>query len=193
MYQPAHFREDRIEVQHDLIRRHPLGLLVTAGPGGLTANQIPFLIYSEEGELGTLRAHLARGNPQWRELSQVEDCLAVFQGPQIYITPSWYATKRQTGKVVPTWNYVTVHAWGRPRVVEDTAWLRRQLDDLTASAGTAPRPALGGERRARAIHRIPDEGHHRRRDPGRAHRGQVEGQPEPARGRSCRRRVRSGR
>jgi transcriptional regulator len=133
MYQPAHFREDRIEVQHDLIRRHPLGLLVTAGPGGLTANQIPFLIYSEEGELGTLRAHLARGNPQWRELSQVEDCLAVFQGPQIYITPSWYATKRQTGKVVPTWNYVTVHAWGRPRVVEDTAWLRRQLDDLTAS------------------------------------------------------------
>src|SRR5687768_6719767 len=133
MYQPPHFREDRIEVQHDLIRRHPLGLLFTAGPGGLTANHIPFLVYSGESELGVLRAHLARGNPQWRELSAVEECLVVFQGPQSYVTPSWYATKRETSKVVPTWNYVTVQAWGQPRVIEDAAWLRRQLDDLTAS------------------------------------------------------------
>lgn len=133
MYQPTHFREDRIEVQHDLIRRHPLGLIVTAGPGGLTANQIPVLVYSEECELGVLRAHLARGNPQLRELSSVEECLVVFQGPQRYVTPSWYATKRETGKVVPTWNYVTVHAWGRPQVMDDAAWLRRQLEDLTAS------------------------------------------------------------
>ena len=133
MYQPAHFREDRIGVQHDLIRRHPLGLLVTAGPGGLMANQIPFLVYSGECAFGVLRAHLARGNPQWRELAAVEQCLVVFQGPQGYVSPSWYATKRETGKVVPTWNYATVHAWGRPRVVEDAAWLRRQLDDLTAS------------------------------------------------------------
>ena len=133
MYQPPHFREDRIEVQHDLIRRHPLGLLFTAGPGGLIANHIPFLVYSEDQELGVLRAHLARGNPQWRELSAVEECLVVFQGPQSYVTPSWYATKRETGKVVPTWNYVTVQAWGRPRIIEDAAWLRRQLDDLTAS------------------------------------------------------------
>jgi transcriptional regulator len=132
MYQPAHFREDRLEVQHALIRSHPLGLLVTAGPGGLTANPIPFLIYPEESDLGTLRAHVARGNPQWRELGAVEDCLVVFQGPHSYVTPSWYATKRETGKVVPTWNYVTVHAWGRPRVIEDAGWLRRQLDDLTA-------------------------------------------------------------
>jgi transcriptional regulator len=133
MYLPAHFREDRIEVQHDLIRRHPLGLLVTAGPGGLTANHIPFLIYADGSDLGTLRAHVARGNPQWRELSSVEECLVVFQGPQSYVTPSWYATKQETGKVVPTWNYITVHAWGRPRAIEDSAWLRRQLDDLTAS------------------------------------------------------------
>ena len=133
MYQPPHFREDRIEVQHELIRRHPLGLVVTAGPNGLTANHIPFLVYADESELGVLRAHLARGNPQWRELAAVEDCLVVFQGPQSYVTPTWYATKRETGKVVPTWNYVTVQAWGRPRVVEDAAWLRRQLDDLTAS------------------------------------------------------------
>ena len=133
MYQPPHFREDRIEVQHTLIRSHPLGLLVTAGPGGLMANPIPFLVYPDESDLGTLRAHVARGNPQWRELGAVEECLVVFQGPHSYVSPSWYATKQETGKVVPTWNYATVHAWGRPRIIEDAGWLRRQLDDLTAS------------------------------------------------------------
>jgi transcriptional regulator len=155
MYQPPHFREDRIEIQHALIRSHPLGLLVTAGPGGLMANPIPFLIYPEGSELGTLRAHVARGNPQWRELAAVEECLVVFQGPHSYVTPSWYATKRETGKVVPTWNYVTVHAWGRPRVIEDAGWLRRQLDDLTASqenrrappwaVGDAPEPFIASQ------------------------------------------------
>jgi transcriptional regulator len=133
MYQPPHFREDRIEVQHALIRGHPLGLLVTAGPGGLMANPIPFLVYPEEADLGILRAHVARGNPPWRELAAVGECLVVFQGPHSYVSPSWYATKQETGKVVPTWNYVTVHAWGAPRVIEDAGWLRRQLDDLTAS------------------------------------------------------------
>ena len=131
MYQPPHFREDRIEVQHGLIRSHPLGLLITAGPGGLQANPIPFLVYGDVTAHGTLRAHMARGNPQWRELAAVEQCLVVFQGPQKYVTPSWYPTKQEHGKVVPTWNYVTVHAWGAPRVIEDTAWLRRQIEDLT--------------------------------------------------------------
>jgi transcriptional regulator len=141
MYQPPHFREDRIEVQHDLIRAHPLSLLITAGPGGLMANPIPFLVYADGSERGTLRAHVARGNPQWRELASVEECLVVFQGPQQYVTPSWYATKRETGKVVPTWNYATVHVWGRPQVIEDAAWLRRQLDDLTAlKEGVRPAP-----------------------------------------------------
>jgi len=131
MYQPPHFREDRIEVQHGLIRSQPLGLLITAGPGGLQANPIPFLVYGDLTAHGTLRAHMARGNPQWRELAAVEQCLVVFQGPQKYVTPSWYPTKQEHGKVVPTWNYVTVHAWGAPRVIEDTAWLRRQIEDLT--------------------------------------------------------------
>ncbi len=131
MYQPPHFREDRVEVQHGLMRAHPLGLLITSGPGGLQANPIPFLVYADASARGTLRAHLARGNPQWRELAAVEQCLVVFQGPQEYVSPSWYPTKRETGKVVPTWNYVTVHAWGRPQVNDDAAWLRRQLDDLT--------------------------------------------------------------
>jgi transcriptional regulator len=131
MYQPPHFREDRIEIQHALIRSHSLGLLITAGPGGLQANHVPFLIDADGSKRGTLRAHLARANPQWRELATVAECLVVFQGPQHYISPSLYPTKRETGKVVPTWNYITVHAWGRPRVIDEAAWLRRQVDDLT--------------------------------------------------------------
>ncbi len=131
MYLPSHFREDRIEVQHELIRSHPLGTLVTAGPDGLAANLLPFLVYPQEGELGTLRAHFARANPQGAQLAQVKDCLVVFNGPQGYITPSWYPGKQETGKVVPTWNFVTVHAWGAPRLIEDPVWLRRQLEDLT--------------------------------------------------------------
>ena len=146
MYQPPHFREDRIEVQHGLIRSHPLGLLISAGPGGLQANPIPFLVYSDHTPHGTLRAHMARGNPQWRELAAVQEsasqeCLVVFQGPQQYITPSWYPTKHEHGKAVPTWNYITVHAWGRPQVIDGTAWLRRQVDDLTShNEGSRPAP-----------------------------------------------------
>jgi transcriptional regulator len=140
MYQPPHFREDRLEVQHALIRAHSLGLLITAGRGGLEANPIPFLIDAGGAPLGTLRAHLARANPQLHELAEVEECLVVFQGPQVYISPSLYPTKHETGKVVPTWNYITVHAWGRPRVVNDAGWIRRQVDDLTAHKESA-RPA----------------------------------------------------
>lgn len=131
MYQPPHFREDRLDVQHALIAAHPLGLLITSGPGGLQANPIPFLIDAETSERGTLRAHLARANPQIAELAAISECLVVFQGPQHYISPSLYPTKQETGKVVPTWNYITVHAWGAPRVIDDAAWLRRQIDALT--------------------------------------------------------------
>jgi transcriptional regulator len=133
MYQPPAFREDHVEVQHQLIRAYPLGLLITAGPAGLLANLFPFLLDSEGTDKGTLRLHIARANPQWRELESVEECLVVFCGPQDYVTPSWYETKRETGKVVPTWNYVTVHVWGRPRVIHDDVWLRRQIEDLTDS------------------------------------------------------------
>lgn len=131
MYQPPHFREDRLEIQHALIQAHSLGLLITAGPGGLQANFVPFLVDAGKSEHGTLRAHLARANPQLRELAAVPECLVVFQGPQHYISPSLYPTKRETEKAVPTWNYITVHAWGRPQVMDDAAWLRRQIEDLT--------------------------------------------------------------
>jgi transcriptional regulator len=131
MYQPPHFREDRIEVQHALIHAHPLGLLITAGPAGLIANLFPFLLDADGWGKGTLRLHMARANPQWRELEAIEECLVVFQGPQDYVTPSWYATKRETGKVVPTWNYVMVQARGRALAIEDASWLRRQIEALT--------------------------------------------------------------
>ncbi len=140
MYQPPHFVESRLAVQHALIREQSLGLLITAGPGGLQANYIPFLLDAEGSERGTLRAHLARANPQVQELAAVTECLIVFQGPQHYISPSLYATKRETGKVVPTWNYITVQAWGQPAVMDDAAWLRRQIDDLT-NHKEAPRSA----------------------------------------------------
>ncbi|MBI2720510.1 MAG: FMN-binding negative transcriptional regulator [Rhizobiales bacterium] len=132
MYLPTHFREDRLEVQHDLIRTHPLGLLISDGASGLQASPLPFLIDARASKLGTLRAHLARANGHWQELAESGECLVVFQGPQAYVTPSWYETKRETGKVVPTWNYVTVHAWGRARAIEDGAWLRQQIGELTA-------------------------------------------------------------
>lgn len=141
MYQPPLFREDRLDVQHDLIEANPLALLVSAGPSGLLANPVPFLIDRSSGALGTLRAHVARANPHWSDLRHVEECLVVFQGAQDYITPSWYASKAEHGRVVPTWNYATVHAWGRPVVTEDPAWLRAQLDALTAlQEGRRPRP-----------------------------------------------------
>jgi transcriptional regulator len=132
MYQPAHFREDRLDVQHALIAAHPLGILVTAGPAGLLANPVPFLIDPTAGDFGTLRAHVARANGHWQDLAAVTECLVVFQGADDYISPSWYASKREHGRVVPTWNYATVHCWGRPQVIHDSGWLRQQLDGLTA-------------------------------------------------------------
>jgi transcriptional regulator len=141
MYLPQVYREERPKVQFDLIRTHPLGLLISSGNGGLMANPIPFVAYPEEGAQGVLRAHVARANPQWAEMASTAECLVVFQGPHAYISPSWYATKATTHKVVPTWNYATVHVWGRPRANEDASWLRRQIDDLThAHEGGRPAP-----------------------------------------------------
>ena len=131
MYQLPHFREDRLDVQHELIRAHPLGLLVTSGPNGLMANSIPVTLLAGDGDNGTLRMHLAKANPQWREFEDGCDCLIVFQGAQAYITPTWYATKHETHKVVPTWNYATVHVWGKGQVHDDPAWIRAQIDRLT--------------------------------------------------------------
>ncbi len=133
MYQPAHFREDDPAVQHALIRAHPAGLLVTHGTAGLEANLIPFVLDAGAGPKGTLKGHLARPNPQWRNADPSAEALVVFQGPEAYITPSWYATKAETGKVVPTWNYAIVQVRGRMRAIDDRDWLRDQIEALTRS------------------------------------------------------------
>ena len=140
MYEPPLHRQDDLTAQHELIRRHPLGLLVTHGPQGLLANAMPFLIDPAVGEFGRLSAHMARANGQWRDLKDGAEALVVFQGSEHYISPSWYATKRETGKVVPTWNYVIVQARGVPRVIDDADWLRAQITALTQTQ-ESPRPA----------------------------------------------------
>jgi transcriptional regulator len=131
MHNPKHFEETRVEVMHDLIRAHPLAVLVTMSPQGLDANHIPLEIDPDAVPRGVLRGHIARANPLWREVSPGGEALAIFRGPDTYITPSWYPTKRETGKVVPTWNYAVVHAHGTLRFIEDRAWLRALVTRLT--------------------------------------------------------------
>ncbi|MEO9339100.1 FMN-binding negative transcriptional regulator [Mesorhizobium sp. SB112] len=138
MYQPPHFVETRLDVLHSLIRTHPLGLLVSNGQEGPVANPLPFLLDSDVLPNGRLRAHLAKANPQWRMLADDPEIpvLVVFQGADTYVTPSWYETKRETGKVVPTWNYAIVQVRGRARVIDDKDWLRAQIAELTESHET---------------------------------------------------------
>jgi transcriptional regulator len=133
MYLPPAFREEKLEALHGLIRTCPLGTLITTTAGGVVANHAPFTLYPEEGSagFGLLRAHLARGNDQARPHGSTADALVIFLGVDHYITPSWYETKIRTGKVVPTWNYIAVHASGPMRVIDDPIWVRRQIEDLT--------------------------------------------------------------
>ena len=131
MYLPSHFEESRPEVLHTFIRKYPLGLLITHGASGLQADPIPFMLEPERGPHGTLIAHVARANPLWRESRTDIESMVVFQGPQAYISPAWYATKQETGKVVPTWNYCVVQARGRLRAIDDPAWVHRLVSRLT--------------------------------------------------------------
>lgn len=131
MYIPTHFEETRTDVLHDLIRLHPLAALVTLGQAGLTVNHIPMLVNPAVGEFGMLVGHVARANPVWRDLSETSDSVAIFQGPQCYISPSWYPSKHSDGRVVPTWNYAVVHAHGVPRAKEDADWLLAHVTELS--------------------------------------------------------------
>jgi transcriptional regulator len=132
MYIPPHFEQPNIEVMHELIRNYPLATLVTLGSDGINANHIP-LHFSVTPELfGVLRGHVARSNPIWHDLAPDIDALAIFHGPDAYISPSWYATKQEAGKkVVPTWNYTVVHAYGSLRIIDNASWVRAQLEALT--------------------------------------------------------------
>ena len=129
MYTPPLFKEERVDVLHDAIRRTRLATLVTLTADGLIASHVPMLLDPDPAPYGTLIGHLARPNPQAR--GATGEALAIFQGPEAYITPSWYETKRQTGKVVPTWNYVAIHAYGTPEFFNDQARLRDVVTRLT--------------------------------------------------------------
>ncbi|HEY0938871.1 MAG TPA: FMN-binding negative transcriptional regulator [Steroidobacter sp.] len=131
MYLPKHFEELNVATMHELIRAHPLATLVTTSSAGIDANHIPFHLAELPEPFGTLRGHVARANPILADIATGAPALAIFHGPDAYITPAWYPTKKETGKVVPTWNYAVVHAHGFLKPVEDKDWLRTQLEALT--------------------------------------------------------------
>jgi len=131
MYLPKDFTEERVPVLHEAIRRARIGALVTLGEAGLEASHVPMLIDPEPAPYGTLMGHIARTNPQWRRPTAGVQALAMFLGPNSYISPAWYATKQQTGKVVPTWNYVAIHAYGEVRFFDDAERLLRLVTRLT--------------------------------------------------------------
>jgi transcriptional regulator len=132
MYVPKQFEETRIDLLHGFIRDHPLATLVTLTSEGLDANHIPVHLAKEPAPYGTLCGHVARANPMWQNLDASIEALAVFHGPEAYISPYWYASKKDGGRVVPTWNYAVVHAYGTIKVVDDADWLHAQLEKLTA-------------------------------------------------------------
>lgn len=131
MYIPKAFEQTDIATLHDFIRNRQFGTIVALTSDGLVANHIPFVLESAPAPFGMLRGHVARANPLWREYSNDADALAVVSGDDAYISPTWYPTKRDTAKVVPTWNYIVVHAYGHLRFVDDPEWLRAHLEALT--------------------------------------------------------------
>lgn len=128
MYVPAPFAEDRAGVLHAFIRQNPLGTVITAGAAGLEASHIPLFLDTDRN---ALRCHVARANPQSVVLADAPEVLVIFTGPQHYITPSWYPSKAEHGRVVPTWNYAAVHVRGRARAMSDSAELFAHLRELT--------------------------------------------------------------
>ena len=132
MYLPKHFEHTDADAMARLLAAHPLATLVWPAADGLTAEHLPLMVErgAADGEHGTLRGHVARANPVWREAAGVA-VLAAFQGAQTYVTPSWYPSKAASGKVVPTWNYAVVHVHGKLRVIDDAGWLRALVGRLT--------------------------------------------------------------
>jgi transcriptional regulator len=132
MYSPEQFAEHRLSALHRAIVACGLANLVTTGADGIIASPVPLILDPDVGTHGTLFGHLARANPQWRRSDIGIEALAIFMGPDAYVSPSYYQTKRETGKVVPTWNYVTIHAYGTIEFSEDTDELLEAVTRLTA-------------------------------------------------------------
>lgn len=131
MYQPSLFAESRPEELHRIIRAYPLGMLVTHSARGLEANHLPFVLDEGRGPNGILLAHVARANTIWREVGANDAVLVVFRGAQGYISPSWYPSKHETHRHVPTWNYEVVHAHGHIRIHDDERFVRGMVARLT--------------------------------------------------------------
>jgi transcriptional regulator len=141
MYLPHHFTESRPEILGAFMRAHPFATLVSLGGDGLIGTHLPMLWDPAPAPFGSLTGHIARPNPQARGAKDGVDALAIFVGPQAYISPNWYPTKREHGKVVPTWNYIAVHAYGPLKLIDDAEWLRRlvtRLTDLHESFSAVP-------------------------------------------------------
>ena len=131
MYIPRHHEELDSAVLHALIRAHPLGTWVTHADEELIVNHVPFLLDPRRGPHGALIGHVARANKVWSAFSRTVPSVVAFQGPESYITPSWYPSKHDQGKAVPTWNYAVVHAHGLPVVNDDKTWLLNHVNQLT--------------------------------------------------------------
>jgi transcriptional regulator len=131
MYRPEHHRVDNFSLMHALMRARPFVALVSESAEGLYATHLPTVL-KDDGPYGVVEFHLARASPHWKYLAERNEVLMIFQGPEGYITPNWYPSKAEHAKVVPTWNYAVVHAYGRPEVMQDTDWLRRHVAELTA-------------------------------------------------------------
>lgn len=165
MYLPSAFRQDdRAELLRQ-IGETSLATLVTAGEQGLQASHLPLLLAADEGEQGTLYGHLARANPQWRELAAGAEAMLIFQGPDAYVSPSFYPSKAEHGKVVPTWNFIAVHAYGVAETIEDAPRLLQIVSRLTAlhereraqpwAVSDAPEDYVAGMLRAIVGFRLP--------------------------------------
>jgi transcriptional regulator len=142
MYIPKFNEEKRLPVMRALIESQPLATLVTLGSAGLFATHLPMILHDDGTEFGTLKGHIARANAQWKDFVPSVDALAIFGGPDHYISPNWYAGKKEHGKEVPTWNYAVVHAYGPLKVIEDEQWLLKFVSHLTDvhEAATSPAP-----------------------------------------------------
>jgi transcriptional regulator len=141
MYVPEHFEEPSAEILHDLIERHSLGVLFTHGKSGLDANHLPFHLNRPLGPAGTLQCHVARRNPVWQDIATGDEVLVVFRAADAYVSPTWYPTKHETGKQVPTWNYMVAHAYGRATILDDERYVRTVVAHLTRKhEATQPNP-----------------------------------------------------
>lgn len=127
MYTPSSFKEENPDVLFELIEEHNFGIIFSQHQDQPEATHLPFLVHRQKGKQGTLIAHFAKANKHWKKLDEAKDVLVVFQGPHSYISPAWYKNRAE----VPTWNYATVHVFGKPKVIEDAAELNKMVKELT--------------------------------------------------------------